>query len=267
MPSSERYQMVRDVLVLGLLFAAMFVLFRIVCGTPLIKRVRDSVVETFASGGSFIPTTPLCPIGSTYYMYEGTAFCCSGKTNVDADQLRGTCTPAWTRDLSGSVPSSVFCTLGPAITAGGDTVPNCYSTRTNQMNAEGKAVCPPSMLNFVQGMNGDPGHCCAGPGNSDRTECGAGAGAGAGSQCAVSTSENEFVDGTSCQFLKAQQTAAPCPVGFSPYGPSPGTGATKDLSLFGCIDATKVCLHTSTMSRLQQLGYDTTGFVDCGTLG
>ena len=84
---------------------------------------------------------------------------------------------------------------------------------------------------------------------------------------AIMNSENEFVDGTSCQFLKAQQTAAPCPVGFSPYGPSPGTGATKDLSLFGCIDATKVCLHTSTMSRLQQLGYDTTGFVDCGTLG
>lgn len=258
--------MFRDMIVMGLLFAVVIILGRIILGAPFIRRVGDSVHEAFANGGSFSPDTPVCPVGSSLYMYDGAAFCCSGVINPDADRLHATCKPVWTRGANGVVPPFTFCTLGPALKKGGgvlgaDPVSNCFTARTDQMNATGKEVCPPSMPTFVQSAAAsDPGQCCAGPGNSDRTECAN----PAEGECPVSTSDNPFVGPVgSCQLLKAMQTAPACPASYTPFGPTQGTGSLSGIYTFGCSNGSTICYAQSTLDKLQALGYNVTGLTAC----
>ena len=131
----------RDILIGALIVAVVIVLIRTVLATPAIKRIR----EQFANGGStrsqksLINTVTECPAGSTMYMYDGVAYCCSGLVNVDADDVRQTCRAVLTTRGS---PPLTFCTLGPTRA---DGVKNCLETRAGILTAMGEKVCPSTM--------------------------------------------------------------------------------------------------------------------------
>ena len=227
-----------DVLVLGLVVAAIVILIRIIIGTPLVKRVAES----FVSGGLTNSVTD-CPGSAVMYMHDGTAYCCSGKI-MPADSPKETCRPLPNRDAS-----FTFCTLGPAKAE----VPNCLDLRAGLMQAEGEKVCPPSMPNFVRGPKGP--RCCHGPANETYDDC------EGGEHCEVGA-ENIFKDPTSCGFVKAQHDDGECPTGFSRLQ-AKGQGAMADLTLYGCTNSSQNCYSAATLKRLVELGYDVKGLPSC----
>ena len=241
---------VRDFIVVGLMVAVLLVLGRIIFGSPLVTRVRES----FASGPPrTVNTMTECPTGSQMYMYNGSSFCCSGSVDPNADRLADTCKPFLNRK-SGSL---TFCTLGPSK---GD-VKDCLELRSGLMEAEGESVCTTKLPTFVKGPAGsdtEQGRCCGDPGNAALTECN-------GSDfCDVSTESNVFKAPGSCQFLRAQEDVGACPTKFGPFT-GKGQGSLADLTLFGCTDNGQNCYADSTLKRLKELGYDVSSLVSCTT--
>jgi hypothetical protein len=241
-----------DVLVIGFMIAAVLILGRVIWGTPLITRVRES----FASGGkSPINSSTDCPMGSAFYMYKGSSFCCSGNMNTGADRLEDTCKAYTGRDAQ----PLTFCTLGPSKGA----IKNCMELRSGLMQAEGAAVCP-SNHTFVKGASGSDtqgGRCCDDPGNPELTEC------VSNNYCNVSTNKNEFADAKSCQFQKAQEDAPACPKGYGPFtAAGQGFPGGSAITLFGCTDNGQNCYADSTIKRLKELGYDVSSLTSCTSL-
>lgn len=235
----------RDILVIGLMIVVLLILGRVIFGSPLVTRVRES----FASGP--INSMTECPAGAQLYMYEGTPYCCSGMIDATSDRTVGTCKAYSGRDTQ----PLTFCTLGPSK---GD-VKNCMELRSGLMQAEGVGVCPKATPTFVKGAAGSAtqnGRCCADPGNPALTEC-------VGSTyCDVSTDSNEFKDPVSCQFKRAQEEMGACPNHYGPFTAT-GQGAMSNITLFGCTDNGQNCYADSTLKRLKELGYDVSGLVSC----
>jgi len=189
----------RDILIIGLIIAVVVILFKVMFGTPLVKRV----MESFA--GSMINSVTECPIGSTLYMYDGAVFCCSGKIKPEADMLSESCVPTYLRDKD----DMTFCSLGPA--QGG--VENCLESNEKRFREEGKRVCPPSAPNYAKGPPGSAtaaGRCCRGPTNANRTDCMNTAGS-----CEVTPAGKSILKSTSgqpgCQLLKLKEGEGKCP--------------------------------------------------------
>ena len=240
----------RDVIVIGVMIAVILILGRVIFGSPLVSRIRES----FASGSAphTINSSTECPAAAQLYMYNGAAFCCSGAVNTSASSALSTCKP-----YSGRDTSTTFCTLGPAQNG----VSNCLELRSGLMQAEGESVCPSSRT-YVRGSTGsdtENGRCCADPGNAALTEC------VGKNYCDVSTDKNEFKDPLACQVLKAQENAGPCPKKFGPFTAA-GQGGMSDITLFGCTDNGQNCYADSTLKRLKELGYDVSGLVACSSL-
>ncbi|NCY21261.1 hypothetical protein EBX31_04795 [bacterium] len=245
--------LLRQVIVGSLLVAVLVVLVRTVLGTPAVRRIAES----FANGGSaaaLLNTSTECPSGSQIYMYEGTAFCCNGRLNTDADTVGATCRPLLGQERKGFV----FCTLGPSA----DGVANCLELRAGLLAAEQEKYCPPQMPNFVRRDGSDPGSCCASPADSAQTVCAD----PTAPSCAVSTDANEFKSPQSCQYLKAVAAADPCPTGYTGLQ-TQGAGAFAGLTLYGCTDMGQNCYPAGALARLKELGYDTTGLTACGSGG
>jgi len=237
-----------DVLVMGLVVAAVVILIRIILGTPLVKRVAADIAESFVSGG-LTNTMTECPGSATMYMHDGAAYCCSGKI-MSADSAKDTCRPLPNRDST-----LTFCTLGPAKV----DVPNCLELRAGLMQAEGEKVCPPSLPNFVRGPKGsatEAGRCCYGPANETYDDC------TGGEHCNVGDA-NIFKDPTSCGFLKAQHDDV-CPSGFGRLQ-AKGQGPLADLTLHGCTNSSQNCYSVATLKRLVELGYDVNGLPSCSS--
>jgi hypothetical protein len=253
----------REVLIGALIVAILVVLIRTVLATPAIRRIR----EQFANGGSgatarLVNTATECPAGTTMYMYEGAAFCCSGTVNGDAEDVKQTCRPGLTR----GAPALTFCTLGPTR----EGIKNCMETRAGQLQAAADAVCPPKMPNYAQGTFGSAtasGRCCAGPTTADGTDCADTT--NAATYCTVSSDPNEFKSATSCQHLKAiAAAAAACPPKYSMApisftGQSPLTGLTVPV----CTEGTVNCYSKAVVARLKELGYDVKGLPVCTATG
>ena len=240
----------RDVIVCGVMIAVVIILIRVIFGSPLVTRVRES----FASGGSKpINSSTECPPGAQMYMYGGAPYCCSGNVDATATRVGDTCKPYSTRD-----DRFTFCTLGPAK----ETVKNCMELKSGLMQAEGETVCPANRT-FVKGPVGSDtqnGRCCDDPGNPELTEC-------VGTKfCDVSTDKNEFMTANSCQFQKAQENAGPCPKNYGAFTAA-GQGAMASLTLFGCTDNGQNCYADSTIKRLKELGYDVSSLISCSKVG
>jgi hypothetical protein len=219
----------RDVLVIGFMIAAVIILLRIILGSPLITRIRES----FANEESLVSTGTECPPDMTFVMHDGRAFCHTGDF------------ASFSRALSKGDKSVSYCALGP----GSKGVESCGSLLADFMRTKGSAVCPKDKPNYVKGPVGE--RCCAGPTNPVHTEC------MGGDFCPVSADTNEFADEKSCQFQKAQQSAE-CPSGYNSFV-SQGT----NMKLLGCTNGAANCYAKSTLKRLGELGYDTTGLPSC----
>jgi len=232
------------------MIAAVLILVRVIFGSPLVTRVRESFAS--GSGSKTINSSTECPAGAQFYMYNGSPYCCSGNVDTSASRTADTC-----KLPSGRNTTTTFCTLGPSK----DGVSNCLELRSGLMQAEGSAVCP-SAHTFVKGPSGSDtqnGRCCADPGNAALTECNGKV------FCDVSTDKNEFKDPRACQFQKAQQDAGACPTKFGPFTAA-GQGAMSSLTLFGCTDNGQNCYADSTLKRLKELGYDVSGLTSCSKL-
>ena len=112
--------MLRDVLIIGTIVAVVIILLRLILGSPIIQRIR----ETFVSGSHTTNKYTECPPDSKMYMFQGKAFCCSGNIDYQADSAAGSCKTV----LTGSMPAAnnVFCTLGPTTS---DGIVNCIETK------------------------------------------------------------------------------------------------------------------------------------------
>jgi hypothetical protein len=241
----------RHVLIAGLFIAVILILIRTIMGTPLIRRVG----EEFANGGKNMTNTATeCPAGTTMYMYEGAAYCCSGTVNPDATTVQKSCTAAnsWQR---GSTPLT-FCTLGPAVTG----IKNCLELRAGLMQAEGQRLCPPSKPNYVKGgANTADGRCCSSTANDTYTDC---TNLSTGAYCDFTKDQNELKDPQSCQFLRSKESAASCPSKYKPFT-TEGHDTLSGLTLYGCTDMGTNCYSTALLTRLKELGYKTDGLTPC----
>jgi hypothetical protein len=243
----------RDVIVWGLLLAATFILVRIMMGTPLIGRIRESFAN---GGGHMVNANTECPKGTQMYMYNGAAFCCSGQVNPDALSPKGTCSLPLPSPMG---PAPIFCTLGPTQ----DGVVNCLELRSALFEAEGPKICPTGMPNYVKGFPTsatENGRCCKGPGNQDLTDC-----ANPNDpMCDVTTNPNYFEVQNSCQFQRLPQEVGACPTG---YGQTTvqGSGALAGMTLLGCSDNGQICYSQGILSRLQEMGYDTSSLPICSS--
>lgn len=241
---------VKDVLVMGLLVAAVLVLIRVIVGAPFVQRVRES----FANGGqSLLNSMTECPANSKMYMYEGVAYCCSARINPDADTVTATCraNPFDKEDLT-------FCTLGPST----DAVKNCMESRAGILQALGEKVCPPSKPNLVLGTVGSPtqlGRCCATAANESMTDC---LSVVPGWFCDVSSNANMFEAPNACAFERAKEMAPACPSGYGAFTGA-GQGPLAGLTIFGCQDSNQICYAQSTINSLKQMGYDVSGMTAC----
>jgi hypothetical protein len=236
------------VLILGLIVATVLILVRIIWGSPLVTRVRES----FA--GTMINSITECPPGIQMYMYEGAAYCCSGKVDTDAAEVAQTCRAPFPKPGD---PPMTFCTLGPSQ----GSIKNCLELRSGLLQAEGEALCPAFMPNYVKNGS-EPGRCCKGPANESLTDCAAAADV----HCDVITDSNFFANPQSCQFLRAQQDDAACPKGyhrFSSEAPPAMTAQTPGMRLFGCTDSTTNCYSKATLARLRELKYDVSMLKAC----
>ena len=132
------------------------------------------------------------------------------------------------------------------------------------MDRLGAQFCPPGTV-FVQSANGSVGKCCTGTANADRTDC-----LGGGGSCTVSTTDNVsgwMTDMNSCQFQKAKAEVGNCPYGYSSFTterPNPNaTDSAPLIYIVGCTDNVQNCYAASTIQRLQEIGYDVTGMIEC----
>lgn len=215
----------------------------------VLARVIFSVREGFQVGGSgpssTLNTMTVCPTGSKMFMYGGSAYCCSGVINPDADELSQACRPL--------LGPSLFCSLGPS--AGG--IQNCLETRTGLMQAEGESRCPPSKPNFCQADNGSA-KCCAGLTNAAITDC---VDPTPGAQCAVlpaGTNPLASANTASCDFMRIKELdVKDCPQGYNQTIVN-GTGTFTGLTFCGCTNMTQTCYTDDMIARLRKLGNVTT---------
>jgi len=229
----------KGILIIGVIIAVVVILLRVIFNTPLMR-------EAFANSAPVIKTQTECPRGTTMYMYEGAAFCCSGKINADATRAKDSCRPLNRRDDKGT-----FCTLGPTK----DGVRNCRGMQTELLDAEGKRTCPPNMPTFVQ--NGQQARCCpSGGANADRTDC------LNSESCQVVADPNPFKDSNSCQYLKMRREDGDCPRNFNPFI-FPGQKDMTGITIYGCTDGARGCYSTGIIKRLRELGYDVSGLPSC----
>ena len=237
----------RDVIVVGAMIAAVLILIRVIIGTPLVARVRES----FASGSVTarpINSSTSCPLDSQLYMYNGVAYCCNGNIDTSADRPADTCKPTPGRDAESS-----FCTLGSRKHG----VPNCLEFHEARMQAKARTICPSAMPTYVKGAD-QTGRCCADAGNPELTAC-----QGAIS-CEAIAEPNIYKNPGSCQFKRAQEEVV-CPQGFGTFT-SPGQGALASLTLLGCTNNSQNCFADSTLARLRELGYNTAGMPSCSSI-
>jgi hypothetical protein len=243
--------MMRDILIGGLLVAAVIILIRVIVGTPTIKRV----MESFQSGGgaALINTTTECPTGAQMYMYDGVAYCCDGNVNPDADTLKQSCR---SNMFPPGLPTT-FCSLGPP----SRDVKNCLELRSGLMAAEGASFCPASKPNFCQG-GAAGGRCCAGPVNTNFTDCADGQ-----PQCdRLPAGKNPLSDATSCDFQRlAEADAATCPTGYHQVV-SVGQGAFAGLNIYGCTNMTQTCYSADMIGRLTAAGKNTSTLQPCSAV-
>ena len=239
----------RDIVVIGIMIAVVIILIRVIIGTPFIRRGAEAFVN--ATSGAVAPSKTMCPPGSTFYMYKGAAYCCSGTVNSESDTLQKSCRPIGSRD-----EVLTFCTLGAATSA----TPNCQDLRGSLMADEGGKVCPPEST-FVRGATG--AKCCLGSlGNADLTDC-----ISPNSPfCMVSQNgaKSVFTEPASCQAMKARydDVETACPKGYRPFTTN-GAGDMTGLTLFGCTDDAHNCYTTPTLQRLRDLDYDVSGLPVC----
>lgn len=240
-------------LVYGLAIAVVLILIKIIWGSPLVTRVR----EGFANGGAPTNTTTECPPGSTMYMYNGQAYCCSTTINPDADSVQQTCRVPPVPIVG--APPVIFCTLGPP----SKDVPNCMMLRSAQLQAEGGSICTTGMPTFVKGFPGSAtaaGRCCVGTANSNYTDCADLTQA----HCDVNPESNFFMTPNSCQFQRMGQDTT-CPTG---YGLTTVAGQNQfaGMTLVGCSDNGKICYPPNVMKALGGLNLDTSSLQNCATL-
>lgn len=247
----------REVLIGGLLVVAVVILIRVIFSTPVGSRM----IESFQNGGdgaTLLNTTTECPTGSQLYMYEGTAYCCNGQVNPDADTLKQSCRP----QLYPPGFQLTFCSLGPPRKKDGNQigVRNCLELRSGLMAAEGATFCPPSMPNYTQG--GDNGRCCMGPANSSFTDC-----ADSQPHCdRLATGADPLSDATSCDFkLLAEADVASCPTGYHQVITA-GQGAFAGLNIYGCTNMTQTCYSADMIGRLKAAGKDTSNLQSCSAV-
>jgi hypothetical protein len=238
----------RDILFGAIIIAVIIILGRLIFGSPLVQRVRESFAN--APPPALTNKSTECPKGSVFYMYEGTAYCCSGQINGSADSAARSCRPVQGRDAS-----TTFCTLG----ASSPAAPNCLTLRSGLMQAEAETLCPSTMPTYVQSNAvGDAGNCCGAPGgNADLTTCTTGA-----TTCAVATNgvdADPFQSAGSCQFLKAQEDDGSCPSSFTPIVVPRPDGTT----IYGCTNSATNCYLPATLARLRSFGHNVTGLVAC----
>ena len=187
----------RDILIIGLIIAVVVILIRVAMGTPMIKRVMESF-----TGGAAPASITECPANSKFYMYDGTAFCCSGRINKEANSQKESCMP-----LRSSRTDLTFCTLG----ADQPDIPNCMNTKEKKFKERAALVCPPSSPNYVEGpaySDSEHGKCCVGPTNAERTACMSDEGS-----CLVAAPDANILKTptVSCQLKKLIQTDGACP--------------------------------------------------------
>jgi hypothetical protein len=190
----------RDILIIGLIIAVIIILIRVAMGTPMIKRVMESFT------GAAPASITECPMGSKFYMYDGSVFCCSGRVNKDANTLKESCMP-----LRSSRDDLTFCTLG----ADQADIPNCMNTKEKKYKEKAARVCPPSSPNYVEGpaySDSENGKCCVGPTNAERTECMSDEGS-----CLVAGPDVNIMKTptASCQLKKLLETDGACPSTYS----------------------------------------------------
>jgi hypothetical protein len=242
----------REVIIGGLLIVAVVILIRVIIGTPSARRV----MESFANGGgaaTLLNTTTECPSGAQMYMYDGIAYCCNGQINPDADTLKQSCRP----QLYPPSFRLTFCSLAPPQRAG---VKNCLELRSGLMAAEGASFCPASKPNYTQG--GENGRCCAGPANSNFTDCG-----DSQPHCdRLPAGQDPLSDPTSCDFQRlAEADAATCPTGYHQVITA-GQGAFTGLNIYGCTNMTQTCYSADMIGRLKAAGKDTSNLQPCSAV-
>jgi hypothetical protein len=236
----------RSILVMGLMLAAIIVLVRVIMGTPFIKSIRSSV-EGFQDTAAATLAVTSCPMGSTMYIYDGTAYCCSGIVNTDADLTSQTCM----RSMFQKDDSFTFCTLGPAQSG----VPNCSDMMLKMVQGMEKDVCPPTMPHGIIGSGSTSVTQCCASKTMDGT-CPPGA-----ASCSVT--DNEFKDANNCRFLRERETQA-CPSNYNP-ATIQGQGPLSGLTLYGCSDQNMMCYSQAMVNRLGELGYDASALTVCGS--
>jgi len=234
--------MMRDILILGTIVAAVILLIRVIFTTPFAMGFHENFVDSARP----INTTVTCPANTQLYMYGGAPYCCSGKVHTSAARLVDTCKPTGRRD-----DTLTFCTLGPATSVLG--IKNCLSLRAGLLAAEGANICPKAMPTYVK--DASVGRCCADAGNQGMTACMSGA------SCDPTNDPNYFKHAGSCQFRKAHEEIK-CPTGFGVFT-APGQGPMSNITVMGCTDNGRNCYPDSTLKRLKELGYDVTGLPKC----
>ena len=240
-----------SLLVLGFAIAVVLILARIIWGSPLVSRVRES----FANQRAVKPVNTMteCPPGSTMYMYDGVAYCCGGQISIDADSAAGTCRPA--TSAPGAAPP-LFCTLGAATD---DGVPNCVETRAGMIQVYGERLCPTEMPNYVIPPVGEK-KCCAGVPNADSTNC-------ANPEekyCKFAGEGRWLTDPNSCEWIKFHEDHKSCPTGMTEVMAA-GHGPIEGTSVFGCLNQSegKFCYSKALTDKLSEMGYDSSSLTVC----
>ncbi len=243
----------QTLLVFGIIAAVIFILMKIIWGSPLVTRVR----ENFANGRAPKPINTMteCPPGSTMYMYQGKAYCCGGQISIDADQVTDTCRPA---SFAPGSDAPLFCTLG----ATHEGIPNCVETRAGLMQAIGEEMCPTEMPNVVA-PHGQPPRCCASFPNADYTACQNPAEA----SCEITQNTKWITEPTSCQWKKFYDDNKACPPNTSSVQ-APGHGALEGTAIFGCLNqaAGQFCVSPALIKTLDSMGYDSSALSVCTTM-
>jgi len=233
---------VQTLIIGGAIVAAVIILIRLIMGTPLITRIRENFANATATTKN---TTTMCPSNSKLIMWDGKAYCCGGRVNVDTDRLEKVCT-ATTSDPS--APRPVFCTLGEET----KEVRNCQHSRAADLAVEGARFCPSDAPTYVKGEgSAATAKCCASGSNDLGTDC-----------RPVSTEDCEVVDDremvfapNSCNYrLLAQKHA--CPAGYKPVIGNTTIG-NRTAYYVGCTGGERqYCELKPFMKALQKGGAD-----------
>jgi hypothetical protein len=198
-------------------------------------------IEHFESAA---PGSASCPTGFTMYMYEGSAYCCNGTVNRDANTVEKTCLPPVTAS------ENSFCTLSDSH----NKIPNCSALKNDVLKRLGSAICPKSKPNYCS-----KNICCTSTLTPDSTDC--------------STRQSGFCESnpdifrtlgggqTSCQYQRIKEMDT-CPVGTTMTDLTPG-GSLAGSTIYGCTTMTSTCYTTILLNSLKAAGKDTTGLISC----